>query len=363
MKFFENKFKQIRQLKKISIKETAEAAGIDRTTLWAWEKGIRIPSEANVRILAKKLKINVSEISDLQNLNESMDLTESIHSITRLESCDKNTRSAVIDKMQNMLSSLNLELSKTYLIINSIMSSLDIPFYIKDINLKYVITNKAFLEMLGLNPNFAVSGRSDKDFFSLNEAEKNIKEDSQVLNTGISILKKERVLPGSKRKKWGRISKIPIKDREEIIGIIGVFSDITELKAAENRRFMLEEVFDNFEDGVVVEEIVNREKIKMKILFVNKVLAQWCGLPQQEFYSDPEFYRKIFSNDDIEKFIRNYKVEKKYPILYEYTIINYETGERIAVNDKVVNYKEKYLISIIRKKDSFSYHSIINLNN
>lgn len=351
MEFFGAKFKKNRQLKKISIREMAETAGVDRTTIWAWEKGKRIPSEANIRILAKKLKINVSEISDLQNLNESIDLFESIHSITKLQECDKHVRNVIIEKIQNILSSLDVELSKTYLIINSIMSSFDIPFYIKDINLKYVIANKAFLEMLGLNPNFVVSGRNDTDFFSINEAERNTKEDLQVLNTGTSILKKERALPGSKKKKWGMISKIPIKDKEETIGLIGIFSDITELRASENQRLLLEEVFDNFEDGVIIEEILSREKVKMRILYVNKVLAKWCGLSPHEFYNNPEFYKKILSKEDIEKFRKNYMIEKKYPIVYEYIITNNSNGEKITVNDKVVNYKEKYLISIIRKKD------------
>ena len=60
--------------------------------------------------------------------------------------------------------------------------------------------------------------------------------DKQVLADGKSILDKECYIPGSRKTKWGIMSKIPILDFEgKIEGIVGYFRDITAHRKAEEK--------------------------------------------------------------------------------------------------------------------------------
>ena len=94
MNFYADKFKKIRELKRISMQKAADAANIDRTTLWAWEKGKRTPSEANIRILAKVLNIYVDQISNLKPLKEKIfrDFSKPVQSLLKISEFDSEKR-------------------------------------------------------------------------------------------------------------------------------------------------------------------------------------------------------------------------------------------------------------------------------
>ena len=67
----------------------------------------------------------------------------------------------------------------------------------------------------------------DADFFSEIEAKQNTEEDKQVILSG-KALHREGFIPGSRKKKWGMISKIPFFDSsKKVAGVMGYFIDIT----------------------------------------------------------------------------------------------------------------------------------------
>ena len=279
--FYSSEFKRIRQLKKISIENIVKALDISRVTLWRWENGKGIPSELQIKMLAKLLNESVTLISDLQEVRKISkgEFSEIVNSWLVLEERGEKDFLREEEKILNLVHKRSDELRKASVIIRALLASMQSMFYVKDYNLKYITANSSFLENLSLPKNYSVLGKIDEDFFPINEAKANSKEDNDVLNNGRPIVKIEKLIPGSKRKKWGIISKLPIFDAEgDIAGVVGTFVDITEKRIVEIRRSVLEGLLNNVENVVCV---YNFEKDS--ITFVNDTAEKILGYSKEEF--------------------------------------------------------------------------------
>ena len=103
----------------------------------------------------------------------------------------------------------------------------------KDRNSVFLGCNQKLADLLGLKNKSAIRGLTDFDLPSIKEESDNfITIDQRIMETGIPELdfeEKHTQLDGSI--KWLKTSKLPITDNnDKVIGILGWFSDITELK-------------------------------------------------------------------------------------------------------------------------------------
>jgi len=230
VKFYADKFKRNRELKKISVVAASNNLGIDRSTLWAWENSKRIPSEANIRAMAKLLNIDIREISTLEPLKELQihNFSNQVQALLNITAFNDEKRKFNIKSLKHNIEILEKELLNSSTIINALLISSDISFYIKDIENRYIVANKSFMEKIKLKTSFNVIGKIDKDFFQAKEAKINSIIDMKVLNTGESKMQYEDYIPGTRKKKWGLISKHPIFETTgKTIGLIGIFIDIS----------------------------------------------------------------------------------------------------------------------------------------
>ena len=108
--------------------------------------------------------------------------------------------------------------------------------YVKDNDLKHIINNKASYLVMGYDSEEPTLGKSVTDIFGDNEFTKvYYEEDERILRTGEGLANREEPF----LKKNGEVrclltNKFPFKDdHDNIIGIIGISSDITERKNAE----------------------------------------------------------------------------------------------------------------------------------
>ncbi len=102
--------------------------------------------------------------------------------------------------------------------------------FVKDCNSIYLYLNDHYASELGVAAEDAI-GRSDHDFFPEELACRYQADDSQVISQGVAVHMEEPYqLSGGMR--WIRTIKAPLRDTDgTIIGIIGVFRDITEYVA------------------------------------------------------------------------------------------------------------------------------------
>ena len=356
MIFKYNEFKRIRKVKRWSLGELGKAVGLSRRSLTNWENGHSEPKEHNIRKLASFLEIPVSMISDLQDTlpvssKNIEDSTNEFMSFYKEEVENKKQ----IDQVIAGIKILEHKLHESSLVINAIISSINAPIYMKDVNQKFVLANNAFVELMGLHKGFKVAGKLDENFFSSAEAGQNKKEDQQVLDQGKKIINKEKFIPGSRKHKWGIISKYPVYDSEnKIAGVLGLFIDITERKKNENLRKLMETAFLNNSSTVLYIFSSN-----FKLLYLSDSFKNVFGYDKEEHMADPDFWlNKCIHSDYREKFF-GYRQEKEWPKFLQYRGINSKNQIKwLEANSYKFTYLNKECLAYI-ERDISSQKSLV----
>ena len=125
------------------------------------------------------------------------------------------------------------ELRRQQLEVNTLLDSMPGMTFFKDINLKYIIVNQNFCNMIGFNKE-EIIGKTDFDLMPRHIAEKCNAEDLKVISSGeeISVIEDRTLFLGKYLTMSTR--KVPLKDDSgQLIGLIGLGIDVTEQKAAE----------------------------------------------------------------------------------------------------------------------------------
>ena len=102
---------------------------------------------------------------------------------------------------------------------------------------EYVMVNKAMATLYGATPEEMI-GRLGADFnANSNELERFRREDAEVLDSGrILHIPQKTITDTSGEKRWYTKTKIPLLDRDEVLGVA---VDVTELLEAEMERLRL----------------------------------------------------------------------------------------------------------------------------
>lgn len=110
-------------------------------------------------------------------------------------------------------------------------------FYWKDCNSVYQGCNDEFARLAGLQSSEEVKGKTDFDLIWKDRATLYVEIDQMVLNTGKARLNHEEIITISDNRTITAITnKVPLLDDENnIIGILGITTDITDLKQAKER--------------------------------------------------------------------------------------------------------------------------------
>jgi len=129
----------------------------------------------------------------------------------------------------------NKKTKENELLLRTLFDSLPLNVFVKDLDSRKILVNKAELNFLGLKNESEALGKTDFDFLNKKNALIGREEDIRVMENGIPMLKKET----TNIKKDGTItsfltSKIPLKAASgEITGLVGINLDISDIKNKE----------------------------------------------------------------------------------------------------------------------------------
>jgi PAS domain S-box-containing protein len=84
-------------------------------------------------------------------------------------------------------------LAKEQFLINALMNNLSDHVYFKDLNSKFIRTNKSHANSFGLSDPEHVIGKSDFDYFTEQAASQAFEDEQTIIKTGQSILKEEKL--------------------------------------------------------------------------------------------------------------------------------------------------------------------------
>jgi two-component system CheB/CheR fusion protein len=119
-------------------------------------------------------------------------------------------------------------------LLRTLIDNLPDYIYIKDLELRHLINNKANVKLIGAATEAETLGKTVMDYFDPVIATKFMEADKKVLKSGLPILDiEEKIVGHSNQVRWLLTSKIPLKDNDQVTGLVGISRDITERKKAE----------------------------------------------------------------------------------------------------------------------------------
>ncbi|MEN3202213.1 MAG: PAS domain S-box protein, partial [Atribacterota bacterium] len=130
--------------------------------------------------------------------------------------------------------------------------------YFKDRQSRFIGGSRSLAQYFGLERVEDLIGKTDFDFFASPHAEEAYADEQRIIETGEAIVGKvERETWPDGGISWVLTTKVPLRNEKgEIIGIVGISKDITELKekeeALERERQFLNSVFEGIQDGLSV---------------------------------------------------------------------------------------------------------------
>jgi PAS domain S-box-containing protein len=140
------------------------------------------------------------------------------------------------------------ELREKHNLLCTLIDNIPDYIYVKDAQSRFILNNKAHLELLGVTQQEAAVGKRDLDFFVEKLADGYSADEQDIMRTGKLLINQEEITQrrdGSEQ--WLLTTKAPLRNSNgDIIGIIGISHDITERKRAgeelEKHREHLEEL-------------------------------------------------------------------------------------------------------------------------
>ena len=125
-----------------------------------------------------------------------------------------------------------LALERERNLLRTVIDSLPDPVYVKDTESRFLLVNQCVVTHHQMTREEDLLGKNDLDI--IGEVAWNVTrpEDVEIMQSGIPVFNVERSgLKGQDERRWWLTTKAPLRDHEgNIIGLVGIDRDITELK-------------------------------------------------------------------------------------------------------------------------------------
>ncbi|MDZ7370538.1 MAG: PAS domain S-box protein [candidate division KSB1 bacterium] len=177
-----------------------------------------------------------------------------------------------------------------------VIDSIPVRVFWKDRESKYLGCNKIFALDSGFLHPEELLGKTDYDMGWREQADLYRRDDREVIETGLPKLNYEepQTTPDGGRI-WLRTSKVPLTDADgNIIGVLGVYEDITEMKKAHEMILLRERelrlLLNGMLEGMAQHELIYNEQgeaTDYRILDVNSAFEKITGITREKALGEP----------------------------------------------------------------------------
>ncbi len=204
--------------------DPATANWRERAMRYGWRSSASIPLHDNGEVIGA-FTLYSSEVYAFDEaarnllIEMAVDIDYALHSLAQ-EAQRKQVASALV---------------QSHKLLKSIIDTAPMRVFWKDRNSIYVGCNPAFAHDAGLASPDDVIGKSDFDFCWREQAEAYRHDDRLVMDTNTAkLFFEEQQAIANEDVIWLRASKVPLHDEnDQIIGVLGIYEDISEQKHAE----------------------------------------------------------------------------------------------------------------------------------
>ncbi len=168
--------------------------------------------------------------------------------------------------------------AETRNLLLTIINTTRIRVFWKDLDLRYLGCNAVFAQDAGKNDPLELIGQDDFDLVWAVHAEAYRADDRSVIETGQSRLfyEEPQTTPDG-RSIWLRTSKVPLRNQEnEIIGVLGLYEDVTERHHTETKLRLAASVFSHAREAILI------ASVDAKIIDVNSMFSEIFGYEHNE---------------------------------------------------------------------------------
>lgn len=216
-------------------------------------------------------------------------------------------------------------------ILKSVFDTADNPIFFKDAHLKYKAVNKAFVDALGISED-DILGKSDFDIFSKEVASLHLKENTSLIKSRQStVFSREYKLKNGQKLSCEVKIKPVFDENDKFFGIVGSATDLTLKNEIDERKKLIQSVFNYSEEGMVITDA------DQKIIAVNQAFENITGYSQSEIIGQcpnilashehsNSFYEKMWHDINTKdswrgEIINKRKSGEKYPELLTISVI------------------------------------------
>ena len=132
------------------------------------------------------------------------------------------------------LKAANQSLQRDNYLFTALLENTNDSIYFKDINSRFIRCSKVMRNRFDMHDPAAVIGKSDRDFFTEQHAFQALRDEQEIICTGVAIEKEEKETWPNGTETWVSTAKMALRDRAGIIiGTFGISRDITARRNAE----------------------------------------------------------------------------------------------------------------------------------
>ncbi len=176
---------------------------------------------------------------------------------------DITERKVAEEKLQRS----NEALAVTHRLLQAMLDNVPDRIYFKDTESRFLNVSRALAKRLGVADPKEVIGKTDFDFQLPDRAREFYADEQRIMQTGEALINKtEKQIMPSGETAWTSTTKMPMRDPQgNVIGLVGVNRDITQLKQAEEalarERQLLRTLIDNLPDAIYAKDTAGRKTL------------------------------------------------------------------------------------------------------
>jgi len=279
---------------------------------------------------------------DTKNVEPSI-FTEIDETIQSFNIMKESLISSIKDTEQNqqIITEKNNQLLETKQLLQDIIDNAPIRIFWKNRDSTYQGANKLFIKDFGLNDVSELIGKKDEDFGVL-EHDGYIQDDKNVMDNDCSKLNYIETITGKDgSKKIVNTSKVPLYNYlDEVIGIVGVYDDITEQVSTQNELKEKEILMLHQSKLAAMGEMIGNiaHQWRQPLTIVSSLVMAMQLKLEMDMYEEKYFNEKL-SNindslqhmsktiDDFREFFKPQKEKKVFNLRYLYKKIDNLVGD------------------------------------
>ncbi len=204
---------------------------------------------------------------------------------------------------QGVLLKEHEQLLLTQSLLRTVIDTVPLRVFWKDKACRYLGANTIFAQDAGLSHAEALIGKDDYQLSWHKQAALYQSDDQAVMSAKQAKLNYEE--PQSTpdgRNIWLRTSKVPLLNRKGgVIGVLGVYDDITLIKEYQDKLMLTAKVFENTQEGIMI------TNAKLELIDVNDAFSKITGYSRADVlgknprilksgYHDTEFYQSMWKS-------------------------------------------------------------------